>query len=102
MNSRHSTANKQHKKSKLFSFAGCGVFHLLGPHPDHFSVKIFKALRNDDAHRINSDNKPRPGLPQLVSESLPLRLPLGELSESLQKSDVVRTGLFAIYSRTRH
>lgn len=73
-----------------FPSTGCGVLHLLGSHSSNISFKVVKALRYDHHHRVYPNLQSRLGLFEQLPQSLPVRIPVGELSKSVQKGYVVR------------
>lgn len=95
-----------HKHSKWFSFfpsTGCGVLYMLGPYSSNTSFKVIKALRYDHAHRVYSNHQSRLGLFEQLPQPVPLRVPVGELSKSLQEGNVVWSAAIPLHlSSTRN
>lgn len=81
----------------FFPSTGCGVFHLLGAHSSYPRFKVVKALRYDHRHRVDPNHQSRLGLSEQLPQPFPLRVPVGELSKSVQEGDVVRPGPVPLY-----
>lgn len=95
---KHHPCRRKHSKwFYFFPSTGCGVLHLLGPHSSNISFKVVKALRHDHRHRVYPNHQSRLGLFEQLPQPLPLRVPVGELSKSVQEGDVVRSSAISLH-----
>lgn len=65
--------------------------NLLGTDPSHPGPEITETLQRNDSHRFHPNIESMSGVFELVSQSFPVRFPLGKLPKSFSKSHVVWT-----------
>lgn len=85
----------------FFLFSGCRICTLLAANPDNSRFEVSKTVRDHKTYGVNSDNKPRAGVFELVSQSVFVRFSVGEFPKSFQEGDVVWTAaIAALHSRS--
>lgn len=67
-----------HQFISLSRLTGGSFRNLLGAHPNHPRAQITEALQCDNTHCLHPNTEPVSGLFKLMSQSFPVRLPLGE------------------------